>query len=296
MELTQLLESLGIPYRRGGEHHHVRTGWIGIDCPSCGRGTEKFHLGINQRSFACVCWRCGARRLYDVLLELTDEKQGEVYKLLKTLESSSPARKQTEKPQGRLKLPSSVGELLKPHKRYLRKRGFDPDEISKVWNVQGLGIAGRYSWRLFIPIVLRGATVSWTTRAISDDEGVMRYLTSPPDCELVSSKSLLYGEDFATHAVIVVEGPTDAWRIGPGAVATFGLNTSAKQLERLSRYAVRAICFDNEPRAQRRAQQLARSLSLLPGVTFNIQLDSADPGSAQVKEIRKIRKRIFGET
>ena len=94
---------------------------------------------------------------------------------------------------------------------------------------------------------------------------------------------------------MVVEGPTDVWRIGPGAVATMGLSFTQAQVQRILQYPIRAICFDNSLQAQSTANRLAGMLELFPGKTMRIELDSDDPGNASDREVRAVRHCVFGE-
>jgi hypothetical protein len=197
----------------------------------------------------------------------------------------------SDEPVGRLQIPKGVGELLPAHRKYLCSRGYDPDEIVRIWGVQGIGMAMKLSWRLFIPITLEKRVVSWTTRAIRKD-AEMRYISASLEEESVSHKTLLYGADKAKHAVCAVEGPMDVWKIGPGAVGLLGIGHKRSQVERLSRFLVRGVCFDNEPKAQERARKLVNDLSVFPGQTFNIVLDSKDPGEATDKELRQVRRAL----
>jgi DNA primase len=198
--------------------------------------------------------------------------------------------KPEQKKRAGLKLPKGLGLLKTQHRRYLKNRKFNPKELEALWNLQGIGVAARLAWRLFIPITLDGQVVSWSTRSLSDDhEG--RYITASPNEEAVDHKSLLYGEDLVRgNAIIIVEGPTDAWRIGPGSVATLGTGYSRAQVKRMTSYAVRAICFDSEPAAQRRAGRLADLLEPFPGETVVVELDAEDPGKASPREVRLLRK------
>ena len=135
--------------------------------------------------------------------------------------------------------------------------------------------------------------MSWTTRAIG--ESSYKYISAKSEQEAMNHKSLLYGEDLALNSIVVVEGPLDAWRLGPGAVATLGVNVTAAQILRISQYPFRSICFDSEPSAQRRARKLANQLSIFPGKTSIIQLDAPDPGEACPKEVKRLRKAVFAE-
>lgn len=294
MIITDLLQEYGVAYNDQGESPHVTFGWIGVECPWCGIGTGKTGLGIHLDSLSCKCWKCGRRSLYDVLKELTKENHNVLKGILGTLG-------RTTSPQilhrGRLQLPKGLGEISTRIRLYLQARGFDPDELVRIWGLQGIGLARRLAWRIFIPVTLRGTVVSWTTRSIQDNpdsstlsKNLRRYVNAKPEEESVPIKSLLYGEDLSRHAIIVVEGPTDVWNIGPGAVATLGVSYTTAQVRRISRFPLRVVCFDNEKEAQKQAAKLCEELSLFPGRTVRVELDAKDPGSATQKEIARIRR------
>jgi hypothetical protein len=186
-------------------------------------------------------------------------------------------------------VPPGVGNLYLLHRRYLESRGFDPDEIVRKWSVQGIGIAARLSWRLFIPVSYQGRAVSWTTRSVSHDAR-QRYISASPAEELMNHKHIVYGADNCNHSVVVVEGPVDAWRVGPGAGALFGTTWTSAQVTKLAIHPCRFICFDSSPEAQKRACELATELSAFEGRTEVVKLDAEDPGSASLKEIGRLRR------
>lgn len=292
MKFTDLLTQYRIPYKEGGAHHHVREGWIGIDCPHCSRDSQRYRMGYNLHSTRLYCWVCGKQNLIDTLVQITNDSYWTIKDLVGTLERSflpDPARV-----YGKVKIPQGVGKLLKPHRRYLRKRGFDADEIVDLWSVQGIGIAGRLSWRLFIPVIHQHKVVNWTTRSIAfpaSETGPPRYISAQTNESALSLKAILYGEDYAHHTICVCEGPLDAWAIGYGAVATLGVGYTEKQLIRMSKYPTRFICFDSEPDAQKRARKLCSDLSIFPGNTYNLVPETGkDPASANKREIQEIRK------
>lgn len=258
-----------------------------FDCPRCSPGSGHFRLGLSLARGAFSCWQCGFVPRKEAVAGLLGVSEREAGGLLGGLERPLPPAIAAKAP-GRLVLPDGLGPLLPPHRRYLKGRGYDPDELAAVWGLQGIGLAARLAWRLFIPVTRRGVTVSWTTRSLTD--GGRRYVAADESQEAVPAKSLLYGADLVPgRAVIVVEGPADAWAVGPGAVATLGTSTSSAQVRRLLRYPVRYLCFDSEPGGQRRATRLLRDLSAFAGRTFNVVLDAKDPGSAKPKELRALR-------
>ncbi len=290
MNLIDILQELQIDFRRHGESPHVTEGWIGIDCNQCSRGEGKYKLGINLTSYGCSCWTCGRRGLAHALSETSGKPYHEIIQLLEGVERFH--WKKQEPLARKLVLPKKLGILSTSHRQYLRRRGFDPDELVKLWSIQGIGLANKLCWRIWIPIHLDGQVVSWTARSTLPNPGI-RYVNARPEEEAFPAKQLLYGEDYCRHAVIICEGPTDVWRIGPGAVCTFGVNVSAAQHHRLTKYPNRIVLFDNETEAQRRARKLADDLSVWPGVTHNVVLDAPDPGSADPREVRELRKKFL---
>lgn len=296
-ELLSLLEDHNIPFVLGGSHRHVRQGWVGVDCPTCSPGTLKFKLGINLEHYFMTCWSCGSKRFSEGLEELTQLPRKECIKLSILLKDKVEEGLYKDFPvkRGKLILPKDLGPLLPQHISYLKTRKLDPDTLTRLWGVQGIGTAPKLSWRLFIPIKLHSQTVSWTTRSISNESHIKRYDSAPAECESINCHSLLFGEDYARHSVIVVEGPFDVFRIGPGAVATLGVKFSSTQVSRISKYPQRCICFDNEPIAQQQAEKLAGELKVYPGQTHVVILDAKDPGSADDKEVRKLRQLFLGD-
>lgn len=289
MRFEEILQELNIPFRRVGEHHHCRVGWLNIDCPFCGRDSHKWHMGycIDRNYF--TCWRCGGHPIIKALMEAS----GRPYHEIKNLLQGFVFERFDEKPkvQGVLKLPIGIKPLHSAHKKYLKERGFNWRKIERLWQVKGIGIASRLAWRIFIPVHYQGEVVSWATRAISDL--TLRYISASEEEESIPHKELLYGEDFAHLTIIVVEGFFDVWRIGPGAVCTFGSGYSSEQMKKIAKYPTRVICFDNEPEAQKRAKRLANELSVLPGETYNVTLDSKDPAVEPYENILRLRKEFL---
>ena len=287
MKFTDALTELGIPFVEEG-HHHCRTGWVQLDCPFCGKESQKYHLGYNIDRNYMHCWRCGPKTIVSVLMEASGLPFRKCTGVLKGIETTYPEKKL--KIVRKVKLPKGIGELLPCHIKYLRDRGFNPTSLIQLWDIKGIGIASRLPWRIFIPILHNRKVVSWTTRAISRNNLVIRYISASEEEEALPHKSLLYGEDYVGRSVIIHEGPIDVWATGPGAVAVMGTSYTSEQTLRLSKYPRRVVCFDNDRQAQTRAKSLCDLLFPFPGETLNVQLDSKDAGSASEKELRKLRK------
>lgn len=286
MTIQEIFDDLGIDYLGEGRHHHSRPGWIQIkNCPFC--GSQNYHLGFNLQLKFFACWRCGGHYGPKVL-EALGLSRKEAHSILPGM--IAPGRVENrERSKISIQEPAGIGPFGPSHVRYLRSRGFDPEEVSRIWGVEGIGLSAHLSWRLYIPIIHRAQRVSWTTRAIGD-RVVQRYVSASAQQEVLNHKELIYGMDFCHHSIVVVEGPLDAWKVGPGAGALFGTAFTTAQVKKLVEIPRRFICFDSSPEAQVKAKNLASQLSCFPGVTQNLIIDAKDPGCATKKELRLIRK------
>lgn len=289
MTIKDILDEYGVP-NVGAEHRHGRPGWVSVDCPQCGTGTGKFHLGISLSTGASSCWRCGRQNTARMLAMLTGSAPAAMRERIDAAQLEPTVVRKT----GRLLPPAAISPLGSVHRAYLTQRGFVADDVARLWGVQGIGNASRLGWRLYIPIHLHGEVVSWTTRSIKP-KAEQRWISASAEQEAVHHKNILYGADYARHAIIIHEGPTDVWATGPGAVATCGTGFTEAQLLAMARYPIRVVCFDNGAAAQRRARELADMLSPFPGTTRNVQLETGDdPAEAERAELDELRALAFG--
>lgn len=289
MKFIDILNQFNVEYKTEGSSH-CRPGWIQLDCPFCGKDSHKWHMGYSLSGNFVNCWRCGSHNLMNSLILITGSKFNVIKPLLENIRTDY---KVIEKPEGKFSKPAGVGKLLKIHKDYLKSRGFDIQMLTKLWKIQGIGNVSRHAWRIFIPVIFHGNMVSWTTRSVSKNKNILRYINASPPEEDISLKSILYGSDFVRDTAIICEGPFDVWKIGAGAVATFGINYTTEQVLQMSKIKKRIICFDNEKVAQLQANKLCNDLSVFPGETYNLVIEAKDPAAATDKEIRKLRKACF---
>ena len=210
MNILDLLKSLNVE-TADASHHHVQSGWIGVDCPYCSPRSYKFRLGFEIKTGRSNCWNCGLVKGFDVLKKLGANPNDLSGMWDKLFSKSIKQRATKSNHTGFLKNPSNVGPLLEMHRRYLIDRKCDPDQLSTVWNIGGLGITGNLKYRVFIPIFDRfGNQISWTSRTLATDDSVLRYISAPLEHETTPHKHVLYGSHLARHTIVIVEGPTDA--------------------------------------------------------------------------------------
>lgn len=298
MTFQELCKQLGVPYREAGQHHHVSQGFIGIDCPFCSPNSGRFKLGYHVRGRFMTCWTCGWQSVSWAMLQIRpDVGYHKMQELCKGLHGDKVVV--MLKRAGKYRVPAITHSIWNEngglHRRYLAQRGLKRVETVALWRLTAICQSPRLPWRLFIPIISNGQEVSWTTRAIHPDNQP-RYVSARPEEELRPHKSLLYGGDFVRNATIIVEGPADVWKVGPGTVATFGTQFTREQVLTLSKIPLRAVVFDSEPAAKRAAGKLCDLLSSFPGKTLRYQCESGkDPGEASVEEIKEMRKKFLGE-
>lgn len=286
--LESLLSEYGVPIAPAS-HHHATSKFVQVDCPFCSPGTGRYRMGLHRVFLYASCWTCGKHDTLDTLELLTRGPRGELIELVQSLRRNREYIPDPDRPPGKLVLPAGLGPLKRIHRNYLSDRGFDPNQLERLWGLQGIGQSDPgTAWRVFIPAVYRGETVSWTSRKIVDGEP--RYWNAREDQEKIPLKSILLGGDYVRNSVVIVEGYFGVARIGPGAVATMGVLVTRAQVSKLARIPHRWVCFDPDEPGQERAHWLCNQLKVYPGRTHNIVVDAEDPGECSRKEVALIRR------
>lgn len=188
-------------------------------------------------------------------------------------------------PAVKIELPPSrpVSKLSANHPamRYLRDREFDPKVLARKWDVRYCAhcLTSRPRIdepRLIIPIYqpqssvldirpdLPEKLVGWQGRLIDPASDAPKYMTSYG----MRRNEVLYGLGQAITSerqiVVVVEGVTDAWRIGSGAVALFGKSISPFQSKLLVRsFPNRPVVVLLDKDAEKQAKDVQDSIAQL---------------------------------
>ena len=282
-------------------------GWVNIQCPFCrsaqtGSNPDKKYLGYNLPKDFLNCWRCGPHSIEDYIMAVEQveyhiacQRASEYNNDLAWV--SAPAQKQAQGLSGSLDWPAGTLPMQDVHRQYLASRDFDPDFLEVRYELMGTVNAGAYAGRVMIPIFVNGVMVSYQGRTII--KGVEpRYKACRRELELIDHRELLYDLDNAHgDAVMVVEGVTDAWRLGDGAVATFGtsLSRTSPQIMLLQRFRKVFVVFDAEPKAQAKAKWLRDQLSALGLEATNVQFKAGDPGDMTPEQAKELKDRLFNE-
>jgi len=274
-------------------HKQCQPGWINIPCPFC-TGNPGYHLGYDLTAGYFNCWRCGFKPNTQVIRSLLLCSWEEAKTLHKKYQSNTPYRTtKREFKKREFRLPVGCRELSPSHIKYLRGRNFNPYKLIKQWGLLGTGPVGRYKFRIIVPIYYNGVIVSYQGRDITE-RNELKYKACDEAGELIHHKQILYGLDQSLgDTCILVEGVTDVWRLGPGAVCGFGINLKESQLSLLYEKFKRIfIMFDDDPQAVKEAYKVGHKLVHL-GCEVTLNLIKDDPANLSQKKANKIMSDIF---
>ena len=299
MNIVDVFRQYGVRYATAGDPH-VTQGWIGVTCCYC-TGKPGHHLGVNLEKAYFRCWRCGAHPQVETIAALCHVSAAQAWTIYRSLDGvgdGENSRARDIAAQKRIAIspyrrPSDCDRMKRRHRAYLESRNFDPDEIERVWDVAGTGPASYldsidYRHRLFVPVYWEGREATFQARDITGKSDT-KYRACPMDREAVHHKSIVYANPNHTGRTgIAVEGVTDAWRLGPTAFATFGIQFKLEQVLTIAkRYDRVAVAFDGgEMQAREQARKLADRLGALIPVKVFALGDGVDPGSMAPDDAR----------
>ena len=262
----------------------VSRSYANTVCPHCG----KTKLGLHLRKAVSTCFKCGWSPIETTISDLLGVPISKAKDILAAYAFSDSVDAVSHAPLVNV-CPIPGKPLYGRYSAYLESRGFDPQKIGNDFGVLAAGRPCRwfgestdwkgsdFSDRLIIPILDRyGRAVSFQGRTIRGDDPI-RYRCPPLDRVPMHYKSLLYGASRVPGStVVVVEGVMDAWRLGAGAVATFGTSLTIWQVRALSKYSRIIFAFDSEPEAQRLAGKYAVELAAIGRQVSVVDLELSD--------------------
>jgi hypothetical protein len=295
MDFQKLCKHHNQPTAPPGDKHN-REGWVNVPCPFCS-GNSGYHLGYNENSRSFNCHRCGRKGPLEVIRKLLGVNEHEAKRILRKFKGRPRARElSAPKIRNNRKLiwPTGVGPMEEIHRRYLRGRGFVPEDLERRWGLLGSGRAGPYKFRVMAPIHFEEQLVSYQGRDITGRSD-LKYKACKQEEEVRDHKHCLYGMDFVPgNSIVIVEGIVDVWRLGPGAVATFGISYTRQQVNLLRGFRNRFVMFDSgDPQAVAQARLLAAELSGFAGNTEILTLDGGDPGEMPQKDADSIMREVL---
>lgn len=301
MDIISLYQDYNVDFKTEG-HKHCLPGWVNIPCPFC-EGNAGYHLGYHLETNHYVCWRCGFHRIEATISSILKLNFVETKKVVLRygLSIFSPQIASIPLIKEVHRFPSGVVPLQDVHRRYLERRGFDPDLLERRWNLLGTGPVSllkhiNYKHRIMIPYFWNGEQVSFDSRDITNKSS-SKYIACPKAFEKISHKEILYGnqERWNSRMGICVEGPTDVWRLGDQSFATSGIKYTPKQVRLIAKTFRRvAVMFDaGEPIAKEQGRLLTADLRFRGCDAFQVDIKSGDPGSLPQDEANYIVRNLL---
>lgn len=280
----------------GERDKHSRSGWIQVPCLFC-HGSTGYHLGYNLGGGYFNCWRCGFHTNIEVIKVYGGKSWSKAKELLKEYTTyETLAQQKIATKASKTLLPPGTLPLSQAHRRYLYGRGYDAGKVIEDWGLMATGPAGSYRHRIIAPIYFNGILVSYQGRDITN-KADLRYKACRQEDEVIDHQNIVYGIDntLPSHVGIVVEGITDAWRMGKGTVSTFGIDVTSHQRYLLMQSFRKLFLMpDNEIQAIKNYEALGMELSLAGVDVELILLDEDDPGSLAQEEADEIREELLG--
>ena len=293
MRIIDFYQDNNVSFITGG-HKHAQNGWVNTACPFC-VGNAGFHLGYNVDEDFFTCWRCGGKSHLQIIRHFANVSWRRAAEILKQYGGKSFVTKKQIILADETFLPSGTGDMLDRHKAYLEGRDFDADELERIWELRGTGKKGSYRNRIVAPIYRRGELISYQARDITGKADIP-YKACPKEGEVVEHKNSLYGLDQVRgDSIVIVEGIVDVWRLGIGAVATFGIKFRQPQVALMRSFKNRFIFFDSDPQAIEQAEKLYFMLSSFPGYTELVDIEDSDPGDLSQRDADDIMVDLIGK-
>jgi len=290
-DVRSYLSEVGIPYQTEGKN--VTSGWVEIRCPYC--SDSSFHLGISP-IFLFHCWRCGAKgHILKLIQELENCSSREAKARIGQFQDFSLIPAQEEPVYSTtVKLPlESHVQFTSHHLDYLRQRNFDPNHIVAKYKLRVCNHLGKYKFRFIIPVFMNGSLVNFTALDYTRKQNPP-YLHCENKNSVIPMKQCLYNVDSVSDTALIVEGVTDVWRMGDGAVAIMGIEWTDDQILFLSSLELKkaVVFFDSD--AIDKSHQFASEISaFIPNVEVH-ELPEGDPADLTYKQVEEIRTEVFG--
>lgn len=295
-------EDRNIPYSTEGKN--VTEGWANIECPFPFCNDPSNHLGINLESKLFSCWACGEKGGMDRLIQ---ELEGCTWSESQVILGQFQENPYKDIPLD-VKYPETgsktayLKDILfdqslfsdpwpKMHLNYLKGRDFDPEILIPKYRLKACYNVGKYKFRIIAPVIMDNKIVSFVGMDVTR-QAKIPYKNASDSESVIPIKSCLYNLDNANETVILVEGITDVWRIGDGAVATLGKKVTMEQINLLIRKGIKRVYLLPDSDAIDEWEQLGFTIAPLFDHVTLLNLDAGDPADLTGKTLRKIQDLI----
>ena len=293
-DIVTYLQSRNINLWTHGKN--VTAGWVGIQCPFPYCSDHSNHLGIPPDGKAFKCYICGSSgHIVRLIKQIDSCHWNEAYKTYKSFIAPPketillPKVDHTALPKG------ATPNIPESAKKYLRKRRFDPDYLIGKYHLKFGGVIGSYKFRLILPFYLEHRLVTFSSLDFTEIQSI-KYKHQSLDKAILDPSRMLYNIDSVKDKMILVEGPTDVWRIGDGCCSVQGKNITIDQICMIMEKDVQEVIVMFDSDATKEGEKLAIELSLIvSSVEYILYKDlwEGDPDSLPDSAMEELRKNFF---
>lgn len=273
-------------------------GWYRSDCPYC---AGNYCFGINLLKNECKCFKCEERHtMIETLMEMENLSTLNEAKSFINVQAEydgyedAIVKERLEKKD--VKLPKGFKLILYPHgllgksaQRYVKKRGFDLQDLA----MRGIGycLSGDYAGYIIFPFYRKTELVFFQGRKFIGNGPKMK---NPSNEEFgVGKTELIYNQDalFIYDRINVVESITNAITLGDNTIALLGKHISDYQLRLLLKSPCTHITILLDDDALNEACNLAMQLCHYKKIRVVIMPKKKDVNDLGRKETKKLIKK-----
>lgn len=300
-DIEAYFEDKGVSFKKRGKD--IGKGWLGISCPFPGCSDDKFHCGVNIKTQAFKCWICGEKghiiRLVEAIEDCSWPEAMNIAKrfALDPLAFIDDNPRPLKNNRVECLLPEEIEQVWpQVHLDYLRSRNFDPDYLIPKYHLKAVYNIGDFRFRIIAPVFIEGKLVSFVSAdVLRNNPNRIPYLNCAKEKSVIPINQCFYNLDSVKDGkAIIVEGITDVWRLGDGAIASFTSNYSTEQILLLKKKKLQKVFVLYDPDAIDKALKLAHQLSAIIPSVERIRLTSGDPADMTEQEVKEMRKDLFG--
>jgi len=292
-DIIKFLDHYEIDYAESGKN--IGSSWIGLEeCPFCNIGNN--HFGINLLSKNYSCFGCGEKGTpYNLIKELLGIPFSEVGAIIKQFYNGDLEFIPKESGD-KVIMPSNIMDLQKSGANYLRSRNFNPFHIRDKYKIKQTGnksVLEHEGKKSFFQNRLLRRLVSYTARDFTNKQ-TPKYQHVFVEACITPPSSCLYNIDSVKDKCIIVEGVTDVWRLGDGAISLQGIQSPKEQIRLIGEKNLKQATILFDAGKEKEATKLAKTLTAIVGDVRVAHLPDGDPGDLSEEDAIKIKYQLIG--
>jgi len=291
--IADYFEEKGMECWRSGKN--VSRGWIGLQCIYCVDSSN--HLGVELATGRVSCWLCGGHgKIVNLLMDIEQCSYGEAKRILDKWwgDDSEVGLRLPPSPTplpGRVVLPPIIKSWPQKYLDYLRGRGHAPESLIRKYRLMPAHRFGSYGFRIIAPFFVDRIIVAFTAVDITGKKET-KYKDSKIEDSTIPPHKCLYNIDNVKNGkAVIVEGITDVWRIGDGAVALGTNKISTPQILQLIKKGIKQafvlLDADAKSNAEKVATLIAGSLTMEVDIGY---LKKDDPDKMGYIDLLRVQK------